>query len=114
MAEIRVQVAFHFTIDPAAQIIGDITYPAQVQRTMVVGEEIDVSKVSFDSVFSSEVFTFIDEKANTVVAEQLRTAKPVSAPKATSVKNVTESTPSSAGADTCGGDEVEEDGESVF
>lgn len=116
MEEVRIQVAFHCTIDPAAQIIGDINYPVQVQRTIVVGDEIEVSKVNFESIFNSEIFNSVDEMANKVVAEHLRTAKPITTPKAASVQNVTENTSGGECANPSGvdGDGVEDDGESVF
>ena len=52
--ETRVQIAAHFTIDPAKQTAGAIAYPAQVSLTLSVGDQIEAKKVAFVEAFSPE------------------------------------------------------------
>jgi len=77
MAEVRIQVAFHFKIDPAKQNIGLIEYPDMVMKTVSVGEDIVPSKLPFTEAFSGEDKAIIEEKLMVLVEESLRTARPV-------------------------------------
>lgn len=77
MSEKRIQIAAHFTIDPAKQTLGAIQYPETVTVTMVVGDEIIPKKVAFKDAFSHDQIVEIENKVNAMVKESLRTAKPV-------------------------------------
>lgn len=77
MSEKRIQIATHFTIDPAKQTLGAIQFPETVTVTMVVGDEIIPKKVAFKDAFSHEQIMEIEIKVNALVKEALRTAKPV-------------------------------------
>lgn len=77
MSEKRIQIAAHFTIDPAKQTLGAVQYPETVTVTMVVGDEIIPKKVAFKDAFSHEQIMEIENKVNELVKEALRTAKPV-------------------------------------
>lgn len=77
MAEVRIQVAFHFKIDPAKQNIGLIEYPDMVMKTVSVGEDIVPSKLPFTDAFTGEDKSIIEEKLKALVEESLRTARPV-------------------------------------
>jgi len=46
MAETRVQIAYHFKIDPAQLIPGAIRIPETITRTIAVGEEFSTDKIS--------------------------------------------------------------------
>lgn len=76
MAEVRVQVAFHFKIDPARQNIGLIEYPDTVMKTVSVGEEVVPSKLSFIEAFTGDDKAIIEEKLMALVEESLCTARP--------------------------------------
>lgn len=75
--EKRIQIATHFTIDPAKEVLGAINYPAKATVTLVVGDQIDASKVDFDVAFTPEQKAKIEEKLNALILEAGRTAKPV-------------------------------------
>lgn len=116
MAEIRVSVTYHFMMNPENEIIGDLTHPPKVQRTIAVGDKIGAAKVDFNSGFDGEVFEKMDTMLNAEVAEYLRTAKPVSESKApTAVSN--DSDNNIGGCCDPSGDveaDAEEDGMSAF
>lgn len=46
MAEIRVQVAYHFKLDPAGLTPGAVRIPEMITRTISVGEELITEKVA--------------------------------------------------------------------
>lgn len=48
MAETRVQIAYHFKIDPAQMVPGQIRLPEQIIRTVTVGEEFNTEKVGME------------------------------------------------------------------
>ena len=83
--EQRIQIATHFTIDPAKQVLGSIKYPDKVTVTLAIGEHLEPQKINFDVAFTTEQKEKIEEHLNTLIIESSRTAKPV---------NISTSTPS--------------------
>ncbi|MFA5652728.1 MAG: hypothetical protein WDA72_01295 [Desulfomonilia bacterium] len=81
----RVQVAAHFTVNPAKLVVGAIEFPSQVTVTLAVGDQIEPQKVDFDVAFTVEQRAKIEEKLNTLIIEAGRTAKPVEAPAAVAI-----------------------------
>ncbi|MCK9172379.1 MAG: hypothetical protein M0O99_02705 [Desulfuromonas thiophila] len=78
--ETRVQIAAHFTIDPAKQVIGSISWPKEVVLTLAVGDELVPKKVLFSEAFSAEQQAEIERLLNAKIIEAGRTAKPVASP----------------------------------
>lgn len=78
MAEIRVQVAYHFKIDPAKQAPGLVRIPEQITRTVAVGDEVRPEKVSPDSIPAADQAVILAELEK-MVAEATRTARPAGA-----------------------------------
>ena len=75
MAETRVQIAYHFKIDPAQLVPGLIRLPEQITRTVSVGEAFTTEKVGIDSLQAAdrEALTCELEKQ---CREATRTARP--------------------------------------
>jgi hypothetical protein len=83
--ETRVQVAYHFKIDPAKLIaVTDperIALPEQITRTVSVGDEFDTEKVAAQSL-SPWDRTALREAIAKLIPEATRTAKPIGSPSA--------------------------------
>ncbi|AJF08291.1 hypothetical protein [Geoalkalibacter subterraneus] len=61
MAKERVQVSFHFNIDPAEMMIGQISLPETIMKTVAVGEsEPVVSKVNSSELSDQDRAKLID------------------------------------------------------
>lgn len=83
MAEIIVQIARNFRIDPSRCELGGIPYPEQVIETLSVGDELlEPRKVSFDEAFSIDDLTQISETLNRLISDAKRKAKPAEKSKA--------------------------------
>lgn len=80
MAETRVQVAYHFKIDPAKLVAGmdpeRIPLPEQITRTVSVGDELTTEKVA-----SMSLAPYDRSALRAAIAKQVpeatRTAKPI-------------------------------------
>lgn len=79
MSEIRIQVAYHFKIDPAKQLPGAVLLPEQITRTVAVGDDFTPEKVSLDSLPLADQ-AIIREVLEKKVAEATRTARPAGSP----------------------------------
>jgi hypothetical protein len=79
MADIRIQVAYHFKIDPAKLLPGAVRLPEQITRTVSVGEEFTTEKVSTESLSLSDRL-HLETEIEKQVAEATRTARPAGAP----------------------------------
>jgi hypothetical protein len=79
MAETRVQIAYHFKIDPAQLVPGAIRLPEQITRTVSVGEEFTTEKVGTDSLPPHDRQALRDELEKQA-REATRTARPAGAP----------------------------------
>jgi hypothetical protein len=79
MAEIRVQVAYHFKIDPAKLEPGKVRLPEQVTRTVAIGEEMITEKVSIGCIPIPDVEQLTAELEKQV-REATRTARPAGSP----------------------------------
>lgn len=77
MAEIRVQIAYHFKIDPAKES----TPPEQITRTISVGEEFTTEKVNCNEI-KFEDRGLLQAEIDKVCREATRTARPVADDKA--------------------------------
>lgn len=73
--ETRVQVAYHFKIDPAQLLPGSIRLPEQITRTITVGEEIIPAKVSIDCLPAADRAALMAE-IDKQTREATRTARP--------------------------------------
>lgn len=83
MAEIRVQIAYHFKINPSDLLPGQIRLPEQITRTVSVGEELITEKVATETLPSWDRET-LHEQLDKQCREATRTARPAgSAPAAT-------------------------------
>jgi hypothetical protein len=76
MAEIRVQVAYHFKVDPAKLVPGIVRLPEQIIRTVSAGDEFTTEKVSLDSLQESDRAS-LEAEIEKQVREATRTARPV-------------------------------------
>lgn len=76
MAEIRVQVAYHFKIDPAQLTPGLISLPEQIIRTVSVGDDFSTEKVS-GNCLSLEDRSRLQVEIDKQCVEATRTARPV-------------------------------------
>ncbi len=84
MAEIRVQIAHHFKLDPAQLTPGAVRLPEMITRTVSVGEEFVTEKVAFLALPSADRHVLV-EAIEKQVREQTRTAQPVGAATADAV-----------------------------
>lgn len=75
MSEKRVQVAYHFKIDPAQMIPGAVRIPEQITRTVTVGEEFKTEKVSSACLSPADHAALVAE-IDKQVQEATRTARP--------------------------------------
>lgn len=73
--EIRVQVAYHFKIDPAKLAPGLIRIPEQITRTVTVGEEFFTEKVSNDCLSHADCAAIVSDLEK-LTREATRTARP--------------------------------------
>jgi hypothetical protein len=81
--ETRVQVAYHFKIDPAKLVPGQIRLPEQIIRTVSVGDDLTTEKVSLESLSSWDRDALRDALEKQT-CEATRTARPAgSAPAPT-------------------------------
>ncbi|HQA80569.1 MAG TPA: hypothetical protein PLV96_07210 [Methanoregulaceae archaeon] len=110
MAEVKVQIAVHFKIDPAKQSIGLIDYPGTVNKTVSIGDHIIPSTVSFSEAFRPEDLGEITKELEKLALESTRTAKPLSSSESRSADPISES----GCEDTCGGETGESGGNETF
>ena len=61
MAEIRVQIAFHWKTDPAQMIPGAVRIPETITRTIAVGDEFSTEKVSSSYLGPADRATLLAE-----------------------------------------------------
>ena len=73
--EIRVQVAYHFKIDPAKLSPGLVRLPEQIIRTVSVGDELITEKVATECVPPTDRAVLISE-IEKQVSVATRTARP--------------------------------------
>lgn len=78
MAEIRVQIAHHFKIDPAQLTPGAVRLPEMITRTVSVGDEFTTEKVAVSSLPPADRAALVAE-IEKQAREATRTAKPASA-----------------------------------
>jgi hypothetical protein len=78
MAETRVQIAYHFKIDPAQLVPGLVRLPEQITRTVSVGDEFKTEKVSPDSMQETDRAALVAE-IEKQCREATRTARPAGA-----------------------------------
>jgi len=74
----RVQVAYHFQIDPAQLVPGAVRLPEQITRTVCVGEHFKTEKVSSDCLPAADQAELLDAMEKQV-REATRTARPAGA-----------------------------------
>lgn len=82
--ETRVQVAYHFKIDPAKLTPGQVRLPEQITRTVSVGDDFTTEKVSLESLTAwdrSALCTVLDKQT----VEATRTARPAGSSAAPSI-----------------------------
>ncbi|MGD0585574.1 MAG: hypothetical protein ABSA86_07330 [Oryzomonas sp.] len=85
MSAKRVQIAYHFQVDPAQMTAGMVRLPEQITRTVSVGEEFTTEKVGSDCLS-------FDDRGRLVAAiekeclEANRTARPVAAGESAKAK----------------------------
>lgn len=73
MPDVRVQVAYHFTFDPAKSLA---ELPEEVTRTLVVGEHMTLAK--FPSLdLEDEVYAEMMKEMDKLVFKTMKKAKPV-------------------------------------
>jgi hypothetical protein len=84
MAEIRIQIAHHFKIDPAQLVPGLIRLPEQITRTVSVGDEFSTEKVSLGSLPDADRIALIAE-IEKQTREATRTAQPAGKASASSL-----------------------------
>ena len=78
MAEIRIQIAYHFKTDPAQLIQGAVRIPETMTRTIAVGDEFTTQKVSSACLSPADRAELIAELGKQT-AEANRVARPVDA-----------------------------------
>lgn len=78
MAMKRVQVAYHFQMDPAQLVPGAVRLPEQITRTVCVGDEFKTEKVSPDCLPAADRLALVEE-IEQQVREATRTARPAGA-----------------------------------
>lgn len=76
MAEIRVQVAYHFKADPSKMTAGRVQFPEMITRTVSVGEELVTEKVALAALPAADRAVLVAELEKQI-REATRTAKPV-------------------------------------
>ena len=76
MAEKRVQIAYHFKIDPAQLIPGAVRIPETITRTIAVGDEFTTDKIASACLPPADRAAIIAE-INKQTSEANRTAKPL-------------------------------------
>lgn len=76
MAEIRVQVAYHFKTDPAKMTAGRVQFPEMITRTVSVGDEMVTEKVAVAALPAADRAVLVAEMEKQI-REATRTAKPV-------------------------------------
>lgn len=79
MATIRVQVAYHFQLDPAQLTPGAVRIPEMITRTIAVGEEMKTEKVASDLLSPTDRAALVVE-IEKQVKEATRTARPAGSP----------------------------------
>ena len=88
MAEVKVQIAVHFKIDPAKQSIGLIDYPGTVNKTVSIGDHIIPSTVGFSEAFGPDDLSEITKELEKLVLDATRTAKPLTSPESRSAEPI--------------------------
>ena len=73
MAEVRVQVAFHFTFDPAKQLAA---LPEEITKTIAVGDKVTPEKVQSGKVIGDATRTAMLIEMEKLVLAAQKTAKP--------------------------------------
>lgn len=73
--ETRVQVAYHFKVDPAKLIPGAVRLPETITRTVAVGDEMKTEKIS-SSVLSPTDRAALIAEIEKQTAEANRVARP--------------------------------------
>lgn len=81
MAETRVQVAYHFKIDPAQLTPGRVQLPEMITRTIAVGDAVIPEKVASAALSPADRAALLVEIENQV-REATRTARPDGEPVA--------------------------------
>ena len=74
MAETRVQIAYHFKVDPAQLTPGAVRLPEMITRTVSVGDDFTTEKVALISLPPADRRT-IAEELDKKVREATRTAR---------------------------------------
>src|SRR3989304_1447530 len=82
MSEKRVQVAYHFKIDPAQLMPGAVRIPETITRTIAVGDELKTEKVS-SSCLSPSDRAALTAEINSQTVEANRVAQPADSAPAT-------------------------------
>lgn len=103
MAEVKVQIAVHFKIDPAKQSIGLIDYPGTVNKTVSIGDHIIPSTESFSGAFGSVDLSEITKELEKLVLESTRTAKPITSSGSRSAEPICVSSCEDSCGDQTGG-----------
>lgn len=78
MAEKRIQVAYHFKVDPAQLVPGAIRIPEQIIRTVAIGDDFTTDKVS-SACLSPEDHQALLAGIEKQVVDATRTARPADA-----------------------------------